>query len=97
MFEHWRSFNVWSCASASVVRLGQKCFMGVPVGKCLTLRPFRVLSGTAHGSATFVSVLVDQCLAALRSFTEPYPLHATVCVGVWRLNGVAWDTPAAQM
>ena len=36
----------------------------------------------------FLGVHVDQCLAALRSFTELQPSHATVCVGVWRLNGV---------
>ena len=41
--------------------------------------------GVAHGSKC-LGVLVCRCLVALRSFTEPQPSHATVCVGVWRLN-----------
>ena len=30
-----RSFKGLSCASASVLRINQKCFVGVPVGQCL--------------------------------------------------------------
>ena len=42
-------------------------------------------------------VVVGQCLVALCSFTVTHPSHAKGCVGVWRLNGIAWDIPAAQM